>query len=1001
MKVTDLMLVFAAVWGSAVQAAEPLTREFLASGTDAKSVLCVSPFLTPKSDGGASDIVADVAGLREIALLTWTCGDLSIGNHGDWLDVRFEGDDGTTYLSDLPWAFSWCYSGVPWVYPDFMNTQIRRDRSALGAALTSGGKACAKGIGVNAPALIVVSVPKGAKRLVARGAIDDAAAGDQHVRVSVQFAVLAGLPSRTVRTQLDLPQVLPPETRALIAALSGKCSDALVRDYEGLWKGLLFETRVAAGCFSKEDREKQACNAGALILPNDRDPSDIVARRARALLNDLSASVDLKKEGEALAALEQVVHDTPVTDGAARAELYLKLCAVRRTIMFANPVLKGIDRLVFVTREALPPEEFDFGTHMADQYFGFHATLRGTTRGNGLYVVENPWSDAPKARNLLADSVIDAGARKGQKLGNGGYLAPDVSYDGKQILFCYTDGEPQIRVWNEKTTFHIFRCNADGSGLVQLTDGSVNDLDPCWLPNGRIAFISERRGGFGRCHGREVPTYTLHSMFEDGSDIVCLSPHETNEWQPSVDNNGMLVYTRWDYVDRGFNQAHHLWLTAPDGRDARELNGNEHRSERTAPHLVGDARAIPGSGKYIAVAGGHHTQTRGSLIVIDPNVADDGAMSQIRRFTPDQVLPEAEGPLAYDKASGAYATPWPLDDKTLLCVYDPLANAQYGYIDWRARRYAIALVDAFGNKETLYTHPDISCLSPIPLRAHVKPPVLTHATLVGRPRLENGDKPASIPKEQMPKTAKVGLINVYNTRYPFPEGTKIKALSVWQVLPKVKPYVGDPRLGVCDQNCGRQFLGTVPVEADGSAYFEVPAGVEVFFHAVDEKGLAVQGMRSATYTAPGETLMCNGCHEQRVGVARAPSRETPLAMRRAPSAIEPGMEGTRPFNYPRLVQPVLDAKCVVCHGEKRKEKMPDLRKGDYLKDRYLFYTSFYGLVPYVNYYSSAYHAGLAGHGGSARCVCAAVHGAGQVRRVRVAALRQACQGTSRREADGR
>jgi cytochrome c553 len=174
------------------------------------------------------------------------------------------------------------------------------------------------------------------------------------------------------------------------------------------------------------------------------------------------------------------------------------------------------------------------------------------------------------------------------------------------------------------------------------------------------------------------------------------------------------------------------------------------------------------------------------------------------------------------------------------------------------------------------------------------------------------------------------------------------------VLPKVKPIVGKPRLGVCDQLCGRQMLGTVPVEADGSAFFEAPVGVELFFHAVDEKGLAVQGMRSATYVAPGETLMCNGCHEQRVDVVRSPSRETPLAMRRAPSPIAPGPEGTCPYSYPRLVQPVLDAKCVSCHGEKRKANMPDLRRGDYAADKYLFYTSFYGLSSCVNYYTSAY-----------------------------------------------
>jgi len=418
----------------------------------------------------------------------------------------------------------------------------------------------------------------------------------------------------------------------------------------------------------------------------------------------------------------------------------------------------------------------------------------------------------------------------------------------------------------------------------------------------------------------------------------------------------MIVYTRWDYVDRGFNQAHHVWITYPDGRDARELNGNEHRSERTAPHMELDIRAIPGSSKYVATSCGHHTEGRGSLIMLDPSVADDGEMSQVRRMTPDQLLPEAE---YYDwrnhsKGSGAYASPWPLSEKYYLCVYDGDANAQYGAIDCSKRRYAITLLDAFGNKIPLYTHPQISCLSPMPLEARPVPPVLAHGTLVGRPRLANGAKPEPIPAAQLPKTAKVGLINVYNSRYPFLEGTKIRALRVWQVLPKVKYYVGNPRLGVCDQLCGRQLLGTVPVEADGSAYFEVPVNAEVFFHAVDDKGVAVQGMRSGTYTAPGETLMCNGCHEQRVGLSRAPSRETPLAMRRAPSALVPGPEGSNPYSYPRLVQPVLDAKCVSCHGEKRKDKMPDFRKGDYAADKFLFFTSFYSLVPFVSYYSNAY-----------------------------------------------
>ena len=59
----------------------------------------------------------------------------------------------------------------------------------------------------------------------------------------------------------------------------------------------------------------------------------------------------------------------------------------------------------------------------------------------------------------------------------------------------------------------------------------------------------------------------------------------------------------------------------------------------------------------------------------------------------------------------------------------------------------------------------------------------------------------------------------------------------------------------------RHVLGTVPVEEDGSAHFTVPANIEVFFQALDDHGLAVQSMRSATQLHAGERLVCAGCHQ--------------------------------------------------------------------------------------------------------------------------------------------
>jgi hypothetical protein len=163
-------------------------------------------------------------------------------------------------------------------------------------------------------------------------------------------------------------------------------------------------------------------------------------------------------------------------------------------------------------------------------------------------------------------------------------------------------------------------------------------------------------------------------------------------------------------------------------------------------------------------------------------------------------------------------------------------------------------------------------------------------------------------------------MNVYDSDFEWPPETKITGLRVIQVLPKTVPRVDVPRIGAATETNARAVLGTVPIEADGSAYFEAPAGKLVYFQALDERGMAVQSMRSGTYVHPGEHLSCQGCHERKHRPPSAP-RTMPLALLRAPSTLQPEPDGSNPYSYTRLVQPVLDRHCVACHQE---EKAVDL-----------------------------------------------------------------------------
>ncbi len=192
------------------------------------------------------------------------------------------------------------------------------------------------------------------------------------------------------------------------------------------------------------------------------------------------------------------------------------------------------------------------------------------------------------------------------------------------------------------------------------------------------------------------------------------------------------------------------------------------------------------------------------------------------------------------------------------------------------------------------------------------------------------------------------VTDVRVSHFPIPENRRIVELRIFQVLPKSRTHVANkPRIGYANAESARMLLGTVPVEADGSAYFRAPAAKPLYFQAVDETGRAVQSMRSVTYLQPGERRTCIGCHEPR-NQAVASHKGRPRAGRRTPSAIKPGPEGTSPFSFPYLVQPILDKHCVGCHdGSQGKDKSKIALTGEPAGK---FTKSYENLKPFVRWY---------------------------------------------------
>ena len=667
-----------------------------------------------------------------------------------------------------------------------------------------------------------------------------------------------------------------------------------------------------------------------------REPATYAAAIERTLARGSRLVADLQQSGVALAPLDasweglrgewhRLSKDASATE-AQWENLWRRVHDLRRRLVFANP-LAAVGPLVFAKRV---PSAF---SHQLTQYYG-----RDAKPGGGLFVLEEP-GRSMRCRPLAAE------------LSTGSYLHPDVSFDGRRILFayCQVDEAPANRDAHPDIFYHIHEVGADGSGLRQLTDGPFDDFSPDYLPDGRIVFLSTRRGGFHRCGRGPCPTYTLALCEADGSNPRTISWHETHEWDPCVLHDGRIVYTRWDYVDRHAVHYQQLWTSRPDGSSPVAFYGNNTFN----PVGTWEPRPVPGSTKVMATAAAHHAMTAGSIILVDPSQGIDGP-APLARLTPDALFPESEAPVVRETGGHwhapvgvanpppvppeqkrwpghCYRSPWPLSEKYFLAAYsyepligEPTANHPH--------MFGLYLVDGFGNKELLYRDAEISSLWPVPLRPRPRPPVVTPAH---RETDEARHPPPAGHEPEGPaptRTAPAGpydethrpegtffLSNVYESDPPLPDGCSVKALRIVQVLPKATPHINAPPVGLPNASPGKHVLGTVPVEADGSAYFRVPADLPLALQALDERGMAVQVMRSIIYLQPGEVASCEGCHEPRTA---APSRRAAAtALRRPPSDVQPGPDGSRPLSYPLLVQPVLDAHCVKCHGG------PEPRKG--------------------------------------------------------------------------
>ena len=662
---------------------------------------------------------------------------------------------------------------------------------------------------------------------------------------------------------------------------------------------------------------------------------------------------DVVRRAEELASYTRSHCGQPQQDSITAALKRLREAYGRAAAVSANRDLAACRRWWMDVRHAarevvLACPDLDFG-----QVAFFMAPLR--TEGNhpdGL--VQN--HDRPKERRPGGDVYVQMGlgptsARRpliAGRLGPGHVQDMDLWWDADRVVFAYV---PQPRwgkvpsswgsvswrngptptvmdhvvgvrdgvFWeNGSEPTHLYEIHLDGTGLRQLTDDKLYcDREPAYLPNGDVVFSSDRGCSASQCGAAPLAysDFGLPNLFgvsADGRRVERLTYNKDVDRYPHCLNNGLIGYMRWDYQERFWQWPHALWTIRPDGT----MNDALFKTHLADPQSVREPRSIPGSDKLVVIATGHHAPPEGAVAVVDPSQGVNNPQG-LHYVTP--LCSPLEGGLGscptvaeggVSDHGGLYRTPWPLSDKGFL--------VSYAYPCQGKASFAAYYIDVWGNKELIRREPAMDVLCPMPIRKRPRPPM----------------SPSSVNPE-----ADYALCYVEDVNREMP-GVKpgtIRYLRISEQLQwffEKNDYSGPIRWTPGTQH-SRNFgywtwsparvVGTVPVEADGSAYFKVPAGLAVYFQALDENKMEIRRMRSHVEFKPGEARGCVGCHETKLGAPKPASAYGRMALGRTPSTPKPPPWGdVAILDYEQMIQPIFNRHCVRCHGGSEPKNAPDL-----------------------------------------------------------------------------
>lgn len=542
--------------------------------------------------------------------------------------------------------------------------------------------------------------------------------------------------------------------------------------------------------------------------------------------------------------------------------------------------------------------------------------------GGALMLLSPPRPDG-KLENITADFP------------EADFNGADVSFDGKQVVFSMR------RDASDKYHIYTAQLSPGGDGkfeIHQKTGGDRDDINPIYIPGGRIAFVTnEMYTAMGTRadeyeHGRVVTQLATISVDGGDADRRLASQNLSHTVAPWMRADGKIGYSRWEHLG-GVNDVK-LFAANPDGTQMIAVAGQHGKPSNS---LFSVREVEPNVMIGIATTR-NRTIHAGALVRIDArNSADPVCMdakildksghacldeenAKYEILTPD--VPTGNGP----SPVGRYREPSVLPDGRVLVSWADGPVNDLSEQSITPPDFGVYIYDPATKKNQLiYNDRNTWELNALPVAARAEPPVI--GDLVSK----NQDLGAPVRIGSVDITKTSLRDSVKGGKYG-DQGVPLDvALRDAVKVRVIEGFSSEGAKGVTmfglTMDEGAAILGEAPVNADGSWLAEIPPYLPVHLQPIDKYGMSIRNQRLWIQGMPGEDRRCVGCHEQRsgVGAPRMGQNPTIAEQRQAEKYLMPVADRTEiswsldATLYPNavaknLVQDILTKKCATCHS---------------------------------------------------------------------------------------